>query len=106
MNYCYCKFPFKIKAVYLLVSPSGEFTDETGNDCGSFHFSMENLINLTRQVKKVNVWHSIDDFVVDYKQVLLYKKYLQNAKFVIFEDKNHFLVQTFPELMASIKGSN
>ncbi len=97
------KFPFKIKAVYLLAAPSGEFTDETGNDCGSFHFPMENLVNLTRQVDKVNVWHSIDDFVVNYKQVLLYKKYLETAKFVIFEDKNHFLVPELPELHDSIK---
>ncbi len=100
------EFPYEIGSLYLLAAPSGEFTDETGNDCGSFHFSMENLVNLTRQVKKVNVWHSIDDFVVDYNQVLLYKKYLENTKFVTFEDKNHFLVPAFPELISSIKGSN
>lgn len=98
--------PISIKSLYLLAAPSGEFIDETGNDCGSFHFSMKNLANLTRQVKEVNVWHSKDDFVVDYKQALLYKKYVENVKFVTFEDKNHFLVPAFPELTSSIKGSN
>lgn len=97
------KFPFKIKAVYLLGAPSGEFTDESGNDCASFKFSMENLANLTRQVEEVNVWHSEDDFVVPFGELELYKKSLPEAKVMTFSDKNHFLIPEFPELINSIK---
>ncbi len=97
--------PFKIKALYLLGAPSGEFADETGNDCGSFHFVMENLANLSRQVEKVNVWHSKDDFVVDYQQFLLYKESLKIANFRVFTDKNHFLVPVLPELINDIKNN-
>lgn len=97
------KFPFKIKAVYLLATPSGEFADESGNDCASFQFSMKNLVNITRQVEKINIWHSKDDFVVNYEQAVLYKKYLEKADFVSFEDKNHFLIPTFPEFISNIK---
>lgn len=96
-------FPISIKSLYLLAAPSGEFTDEVGNDCGTFHFDMKNLSNFSRQVENINVWHSEDDFVVDYKQFLLYKNYIEKANFVTFEDKNHFLVPTFPELIVSIK---
>ena len=97
------KFPFKIKVVYLLGAPSGEFTDESGNDCASFKFSMENLANLTRQVEKVNVWHSEDDFIVPFKEFELYKNFVLEAKFISFTNKNHFLIPDFPELIDSIK---
>ncbi|MEQ1666230.1 MAG: hypothetical protein ABL927_12740 [Bdellovibrionales bacterium] len=97
------KFPVKIKAVYLLGAPSGEFTDESGNDCVSFKFSMENLANLTRQAEEVNVWHSKDDFIVPFEEFDLYKKFAPEAKFVAFVDKNHFLIPEFPELIDSIK---
>ncbi len=96
-------FPFKIKAVYLLAAPSGEFTDELGNNCASFKFSMENLVNLTRQAEEVNVWHSEDDFVVPFEEFELYKKFAPEAKFVSFTDKNHFLIPELPELLDSIK---
>lgn len=97
------KFPFKIKAIYLLAAPSGEFTDESGNNCASFKFLMQNLTKLTRQVEEVNVWHSEDDFVVPYGELSLYKKFAPEAKFVTFTNKNHFLIPEFPELIDSIK---
>lgn len=97
------KIPFKIKAVYLLGAPSGEYTDESGCDCASFLFSMENLVNITRQVEEVNVWHSEDDFVVPFEELELYKKSLPEAKVMTFSDKNHFLIPEFPELINSIK---
>lgn len=97
------KIPFKIKTVYLLGAPSGEFTDESSNDCASFLFPMENLVYITRQVEEVNVWHSEDDFVVPFEELELYKKFLPEAKFVTFSDKNHFLIPEFPELINSIK---
>lgn len=97
------KIPFKIKAVYLLGAPSGEYTDESGCDCAGFLFSMENLVNITRQVEEVNVWHSEDDFVVPFEELELYKKSLPEAKVMTFSDKNHFLIPEFPELVNSIK---
>ena len=97
------KFPFKIKAVYLLAAPSGEFTDESGNNCASFQFSMQNLVNLTKQSEKTFIWHSEDDFVVPYKEFGVYKKNVPEAEFLSFTDKNHFLVPELPELIDSIK---
>ena len=97
------KFPFKIKAVYLLAAPSGEFMDETGNNCASFGFSMSDLANLAKQTEKVNVWHSEDDFIVPFAEAVAYKNHLKEANFVGFTDKNHFLVPELPELINSIK---
>lgn len=97
------KFPFKIKAVYLLAAPSGEFTDESGNNCASFQFPMQSLANLTNQCNKIFIWHSKDDFVVPYEEVSVYKESIPTAELTIFTDKNHFLVETLQELIDSIK---
>lgn len=104
------KFPYKIKSLYLLSAPSGEFVlpdfDKTGNDCKTFKFSMNNLVNLSKQVEKVTIWHSEDDFIVPYTEFEQYKKYLSKADFFSFKDKNHFLVTVFPELITQIKNNS
>lgn len=95
--------PLNIKAVFLLAAPCGACADETGNDCGTFQFLQEKLNKLANQVKKVEIWHSKDDFVVPYQHALVYKQYLPEATLATFEDKNHFLVPEFPELVNKIK---
>lgn len=97
------EFSVRIKAVYLLAAPSGNYVGEGGNDCSSLHFSMSSLVNLTKKTSKVSIWHSEDDFIVPYQEALLYKNYLKGADFVGFTDKNHFLVSELPELINSIK---
>lgn len=97
--------PIKIKAVYILGAPSGEYRGDNGVDCGDFLFDMSKLSNLTKITEKVNIWHSKDDFVVPYKEFNSYKKYIKEANFVDFEDKNHFLVEKLPELIESLKNN-
>ncbi|MEZ4103927.1 MAG: hypothetical protein R3B60_01435 [Candidatus Paceibacterota bacterium] len=99
-------FPIKIKSVYLLGAPSGDIEpDETGNDCGDFCFSNNSLSFLVKKAKKINIWHSEDDFVVPYTEFLKYRQFLdeKTVNFVSFKDKNHFLLTEFPELITSIK---
>ena len=47
--------------------------------------------------------HSQDDFVVPYKHGVALSEALPKAEFVTFEDKNHFLVEEFPELVDKIQ---
>lgn len=94
---------YKIKALFLLAAPCGACSGEKGNDCGSFQFAPEILSKLADKAEKVDIWHSKDDFVVPYQHALVYKQYLPEATLVSFEDKNHFLVPEFPELVNKIK---
>lgn len=96
-------FPHKIKTLHLLAAPCGEQVDPEGNDCGSFQFAKEELANLTAKIDTIEIWHSTDDFVVPYQQALEYKKHLNKANLHTFDDKNHFLVAQFPELLDNIK---
>jgi hypothetical protein len=91
--------PFTISALHLLAAPCGTYDDDEGNDCGTFQFDPEILNNLSEKLYKISIWHSKDDFVVPYEAALEYKKRLPIADLHTFEDKNHFLVEKFPEFL-------
>lgn len=94
--------PFKIKALFMLAGPFEP--DSFGlEDGGDFVFAVEDLTNLSKQVEHIELLHSKDDFVVPYEHALKYKAALPNAELVTYEDKNHFLIEHFPELLDRIK---
>jgi len=101
---CENKLPYQINALYLVAAPI-EPEDFVGEDGGDFNFDIEKLPNLAKQSSKICIFHSKDDFVVPYKHALKYKDQLPEAELVTFEDKNHFLIEEFPELIEKIKAS-
>ena len=95
--------PFTAERLFLLAAPCGEYSSPDGNDCGNFQFDQAILKNLSKHIKNIEIWHSEDDFVVDFTDAKKYQKALPEATFKGFIDKNHFLTPTFPELLQSIK---
>jgi len=97
-------FPVKIKALFLLAAPGGEFLapPETG-DCRDFTFAPELAQNLATRVPIVHVWHSKDDYVVPVSEADWYKTHVRESQITLFEDKNHFLDPALPELITAIK---
>jgi len=99
-------FPVKIRAFYCLASPSGWFDTEgilEGEDGGDFRFSKDILKKIENKVEKINLWHSEDDFVVPFSEFRALAKELPKAETKTFSDKNHFLIENFPELIEAIK---
>lgn len=94
--------PVKITALFLLAAPFAP-DDFGGEDGGDFAFDTGKVNLLSEKVEKIFILHSKDDFVVPYEHALKYKEELPNAELVTFEDKNHFLVSEFPELLAHIR---
>jgi pimeloyl-ACP methyl ester carboxylesterase len=94
-----------VKAAFLLAAPSGVFADESGagGDCVEFRPEAGKVVNLTRRIPHLEIWHSKDDPVVPIGEVEWYRAHVPRANFVIFEDRNHFLVESLPELIAAIK---
>jgi uncharacterized protein len=97
--------PFSIKALFLLAGPF-EPADFGGEDGGDFDFDTDDIHTLEEKVSKIHILHSIDDFVVPYEHALKYQKALPSAELTTFQDKNHFLVEQFPELIEKIKSLN
>lgn len=90
-------YPKKISAL-MLVAPPHTDTPEIGS------FKLEKpLDNILKQCENVHLFQSKDDPVVPYSEVELYKKDLPSAKFHIFENKGHFLQETFPEIIELIQ---
>ena len=94
--------PFSIKALFLGAAPF-EPADFGGEDGGDFAFDTTKVSELGKKAQNIVIMHSKDDFVVPYEHALKYKAALPNAELVKFEDKNHFLIAEFPELLSKIK---
>lgn len=90
-------YPRKIKAVILVAPPH---TETLG--IGSFKLEKP-LKNVFEQCQDINLFQSTDDPVVPANEAQLYKKDLPEIKLHIFEDKQHFNQESFPELMKLLK---
>lgn len=95
--------PVKIKALLLGAAPFAP-DDFGGEDGGDFAFDTTKAGELSKKAEKILILHSKDDFVVPFSHGERFAAALPEAEFVVFEDKNHFLIEEFPELIAMIKG--
>lgn len=94
--------PFTVKALFLVAAPFDAENFE-GEDGGDFAFDVSKVVALSRIVEKIVILHSKDDFIVPYNHALKYKESLPQAELMTFEDKNHFLIPEFPELLEKIR---
>lgn len=94
--------PVRVRALYLLAAPF-QSDDFGGEDGGDFAFDPAHLPRLAAQAAATYVLHSTDDFVVPYAHAEKYKAALPNAELITFTDKNHFLLEEFPEFIAHIR---
>lgn len=94
--------PFQVKALLLGAAPFRP-DDFSGEDGGDFAFDTNSVSLLQERVGKVVILHSKDDPVVPFAHGELYANALSGAEFMVFEDKNHFMVEEFPELIEKIR---
>ena len=85
----------------ILIAPP--FNDTPEESLASFHLPddpTEMLQQFATQAGEVHLFHSTDDPVVPYADALQYKKVLPSATIHTFEDRKHFNIEDFPELLA------
>ncbi|MFZ3099902.1 MAG: alpha/beta hydrolase [Minisyncoccales bacterium] len=90
----------KIKAAILIGAPHD---DEGGNEKLASFALARSLDGFGQQVPDIYLLHSHDDPVVPFLQLEKYKKALPGAKEMIFQDKGHFNMESFPEITDLIK---
>ncbi len=96
--------PFSIKALFLLAPLyENDTSSKDGDDGGDFNFDTKKVGELAKRTKNIELLCSKDDFVVDYKHSLKFKEALPDSELTVFEDKNHFLIEEFPELLEKIR---
>lgn len=97
--------PFNIRALVLaapVVDVAKRF-DEDLEDGGDFTYDIDTLPRLAVKAEKIVILHSKDDFVVPHEQGEKLAAAVPEAEFITFEDKNHFLIEEFPELIEKLK---
>ena len=95
------ELPFTPKAVFLMAGAYGlpGFDD---SDCAGFVVKPSEVRELLPKTDHLVIMHSEDDFVVPYEHGKALAEALPEAEFIEFEDKNHFLIEEFPELIEKI----
>jgi len=90
----------KIKAAILVAPPCD---GEGGIEKMASFTLTASLERFAQQCKKIYLLQSQDDPVVPFAQVEKYKNALPKAQTVIFKDRGHFNLETFPEMVDLIK---
>jgi uncharacterized protein len=86
----------------LLVAPVFSSSTKNGNETLSFTLG-DNLDLLSENAKVIQFFHSTDDPVVPYENMLDFKSVLPNADYFSFDERGHFNTETFPELIQAVK---
>jgi len=96
-------FSKKIKSVVLVAAPFDEEDDVKNGDSTADFIPPSSLIKLIEQARKIYILYSKDDPVVAFRQLERYQQALPDAKVIVFEDRQHFGQETFPEIIELIK---
>ena len=97
-------YPKKIKQLHLV---SALIDDEDlppeESYIWDFAFDIQKIPEIEKICDKIFLYHSKDDFCVPFSQWERLHNYLSSAKFEVFEDRGHMLMEQFPELIQNIK---
>jgi predicted alpha/beta hydrolase family esterase len=89
--------PIKAKKIILIAAEYARPDVDQGG------FVIESATGVEQSTDEVHLFHSKDDLVVDYDNLVLFSNDLQYADIHSFDDRGHFNQPTFPELLELIK---
>ena len=92
------QLPCKVRQI-VLAAPC--YDDDSNEELGSF--SVSSAVNVAKSSDDVHLLHSRDDFVVPFAELAKFQRDLPSATVHVYEDKGHFLDETFPELLEILK---
>jgi len=92
--------PKKVRSLFLISAPFDE--KDLDESLGDFILP-QSLEGINKQAEEIFIYHSKDDPVVPFTDCLKFKNKLPNAEVVVFEDREHFNQEEFPELIEKIK---
>ena len=100
------KFPKRINQLHFVSAAiDDQWLPEWDNYLWDFECKKENIKTIQSQCDKIWIWHSKDDPVVPFNHSERLAKELPNANYMIFEDRQHFNQEHFPELIETIKNN-
>ncbi len=94
-------FNLTIKQFHLVAPSHSAFEDDFKLDFNNFPGKL-----LEKNIPEIHIYHSKDDKVVPIAESEKYHKQIPSSHFHVFEDRGHFLHETFPELFENIQKLN
>lgn len=88
------QLPAKVRQLVLI---AGQYGERRGDDMGSF--LVRSATGLERSADGIHLFYSKDDPVVDYAGLAAYCADIPQSVIHDFDDRGHFLDETFPELL-------
>lgn len=92
-------FPIEIKGTFLVAAP---YDMDEGRKLPEFAITAP-LNKLEERAGKLFMYQSKDDPIVDYSELEKYQKEMKSATFRVFEDRQHFNQEEFPEIVEDIR---
>jgi uncharacterized protein len=89
----------KIRATIMIATP---YDEDDGKKMPEFSI-MGSLTKFQEQGGTIIIYHSKDDPVVQFSELQKYENALPNAHMRVFEDRQHFNQEEFPELVEEIR---
>lgn len=74
-----------------------------GDVTGYGSFAVDSAKGLEKSADEIHLFHSKDDFVVPFTELAKFEADLPTAEVHVFENRNHFLDENFPEIIDLIK---
>lgn len=92
------EFPISIKQLHLIASSHSAFGDD---------FKIKEFPRklLAKDIPEIHIYHSTDDTIVPISESEKYHAALPGSYLHIFDDRFHFISETFPELFENIKNA-
>jgi predicted alpha/beta hydrolase family esterase len=91
--------PVTVRLLVLIATP---FDDESEYTLGDFRLPTE-LDGIARQAEQILLCYSKDDPVVPFSELEKYSHALSGAEAIVVEDRGHFAVADFPELIERLE---
>jgi predicted alpha/beta hydrolase family esterase len=92
-------FPKKIKSVFFVAAP---FWNMSSSGVADFILG-ENVRVLEDRIETIHFYHSEDDPIVPFSNLLEYMKFLPHAQVTTFKDRGHFIEDNLGEIVEDIK---
>lgn len=96
--------PIEVSKLFLLAGAFTRWETGPGEEDGEYFYThLDNFSKLEQSADQIYLLHSTDDFVVPFEHLAMWSEHLPSARVVEFTDRNHFLQETFPEIIDLIK---
>jgi len=86
--------PQKVRRLILV---AGQYGERDGDDMGSF--LVESAQGIDKSAQEIHLFYSQDDPIIDYASLAAYQEDIPTATAHIFNNRGHFLDETFPEIL-------